>query len=185
MKYNSSLEDYFSKIKTVLAEAQSEEILFNSIVNAPFHNKLHTTSMDLGIVVLLTVDKKSKTIHRTALSDTEPARWAVKMTPIPFRDIKIPLDDKENIIAKAVQTGKPQKTADWKYLFVPALSAEASRFNQAGAGIACSFVYPLKDRSGKGAMIFSFYQPIANITPKHIDFMDKYSAIASEALSSH
>lgn len=184
MKYNSSLEDYFSKIKTVLAEAQSEEILFNSVVNAPFHNKLHTTSMDLGIVVLLAADNKSKSIHRIALSDTEPARWAVKMTPVPFRDIKIPIDDKDNIIAKAVRTGKPQNTADWKYLFVPALSAEASRFNQAGAGIACSFVYPLKDKNGRGAMIFSFYQPISNITSKHLDFMDRYSTIASEALSS-
>lgn len=182
MNYNSSLEDYFSKIKTVLAEAQSEEILFNSIVNAPFHNKLHTTSMDLGIVVLLTVDNKSKSIHRVALSDTEPARWAVKMTPVPFHDIKIPLDDKDNIIAKAVRTGKPQNTADWKYLFVPALSPEASRFNQAGAGIACSFVYPLKDGARGGAMIFSFYQPISNITPKHLGFMDKYSVITSEAL---
>lgn len=183
MGHDSSLEEYFRTIKILLAETQDDEILLSSIVNAPFHNKLHTTSMDLGIVVLLLVNSDTNTIDRVALSDTEPARWAVKMTPKPFLEIKVPLDDKENILSKAIRTDKPQKTSDWKYLFVPVLSAESARFNQAGAGIGCSFVYPLHDGKDGGALIFSFYQPIQQITKKHQDFMKTYSKIASDALS--
>lgn len=183
MSPDDSLEDYYAKIQKFLLAAPNDETLFGTIVNAPFHNKLHTTTLDLGIVVLLMKNKKDRMIHRIALSDTEPARWAVKMTPMPFHEIKIPASNKINIIAKAVKTGKPQKTTDWKYLFTPAIPDEAARFNQAGAGIACSYVYPLIDARDGGAMIFSFYQPPEQISERHREFMQHYSEIVAKALA--
>jgi hypothetical protein len=178
-----SLKEYYNTLEHLLSSMHSDRELFEMIVNGPFHNKLHTTHLDLGIVVLLLVDKEGRTIDRIALSDTEPARWAVKMTPMPFHDIKIPLDDETNILAKAIKTAKPQKTSDWKYLFTPALSPEAARFNQAGAGIACSYAYPLPGARDGGALIFSFYQPLDHIQIKHLDFMEKYSEKAAKALA--
>ena len=178
----SSLNEYFQAMEHLLAKTTNDKDLFEVIVNAPFHNKLHTTTLDLGIVVLLLADKKEGVIKRIALSDTEPARWAVKMTPLPFHEIKIPSDNKTNIIAKAIKTNEPQYTADWKYLFIPALSAESARFNQAGAGMACSYVYPLIGAREGGALIFSFYQPPDQIKNKHRSFMKKYSEIAAKAL---
>src|SRR5207253_8708356 len=82
-------------------------------------------------------------------SDLTPAAdGAVKMSEKPFADIKIPLAHKRNIIAKAIASGEPQMTADWELLFVPALSAQAARYNQAGAGIECRSE---ERRVGKGA----------------------------------
>jgi hypothetical protein len=178
-----SLKEYYNTLEKLLSSMQSDKELFEMIVNGPFHNKLHTTHLDLGIVVLLLVDKNGKTLNRIALSDTEPARWAVKMTPVAFHDIKIPLTDKTNILVQAVKTGKPRKTSDWKFLFTPILSPEAARFNQAGAGIACSYAYPLIGARNGGTLIFSFYQPLDHIQVKHLDFMEKYSQKAAKALS--
>lgn len=184
MAVDTSLADYYSTLEKLLSKTDNDKELFEMIVNAPFHNKLHTTHLDLGIVVLLLADKKEGMIRRIALSDTEPARWAVKMTPVSFHQINIPINHKVNIISKAIRTGRAQKTADWKYLFTPVLSSESARFNQAGAGIACSFVYPLIGAREGGAMIFSFYQPIEQINLKHRKFMQSYSEIAAKALHS-
>lgn len=178
-----SLKEYYNTLEHLLSSMHSDRELFDMIVNAPFHNKLHTTNIDLGIVVLLLVNKEDRTIDRITFSDTEPARWAVKMTPVDFNEIKIPLEDKVNILPTAIKTNRPQKVADWKFIFSPVLSAEAARFNQAGAGIACSYVYPLANARDGGALIFSFYQPIENIQMKHLKFMEKYSQIASNALA--
>ena len=184
MSSSSSNTDIVAEIRKLLSKPARTAELFDMVVNVPFQDKLHTTSIDLGIVVLLLVNKKEDTIDRVSLSKTEHADWAVKMTPIPFHDIKIPLNNKQNIIAKAIKTGEAQKTTDWKYLFTPALAPEAARFNQAGAGIACSFVYPLPDaqKGEGGAMIFSFYQPLDHITKRHISFMEKYSGLVNEVL---
>lgn len=178
---DDSLKNYYSNLRELLSYTSNDPSLFEVIVNGPFHNKFHTTHIDLGIVVLLLVNNKKGTIQRIALSDTEPARWAVKMTPVAFKEIIIPVDDKENAVATAIRTQKPQYVTDWDKLFTPALSPEAARFNQAGAGIACSFVYPLTARDG-GALIYSFYQPPDEIGPKHKDFMLKYAKLANKAL---
>jgi hypothetical protein len=181
MRSEGSLTEYYKSMKTLLSKAKNDEELFEALVNAPFSDKLQTTTLDLGIVVLLLANKKTKTIDRVALSKTEHADWALRMTPIPFHDIKIPIGYKTNTIAVAIKTGVPQRTNDWKFLFVPALEPEAARFNQAGAGIACSFVYPFTSRDG-GTLIFSYYQPFDHISDRHYAFMEKYSVMAGEAL---
>lgn len=182
MSKDGSLEKYYSELKNLLSKPKNDKDLFNTIVNAPFHNKLQATMLDLGIVVFLQVNKKDRTIDRVALSKTEAADWSVKMTPVPFHEIRIPMDNKQNILAKTVKLDKPHKTTDWKFLFLPALSAEAARFNQAGAGIACSFTYPLTGARDGGAMIFSYYQPIDTLDKKHSTFMKTYSEMVIEAL---
>lgn len=182
MVSNSSLESYYSELRHVLSKTKSDKELFESIANAPFTNKLQTTMLDLGIVVFLMVNKKKKSIDRIALSKTEQAEWAIKMTPVPFHQIRIPLAHDENIISKTIATKKVHNTTDWNYLFTPTLAAESARFNQAGAGIACSFVYPVDARDGC-AIIFSYFQPINHIKSVHKAFMQKYCNIVAEYLN--
>lgn len=172
---------YNNKIKSILASASNEAELYKAIVNAPFHDLLRALQIDLGTIVLLLVNTKTKTIDRIALSDTEAARGAVRMSNKPFEKIKIPLSHKTNIISKALATSQPQNTEDWRYLFAPALNAQEAHFNQAGAGIESSYVYPV---SGKktGALIFSLYQPISNISNEHTDFMQFYSKLVTEKI---
>lgn len=181
----SSTTQYHKELERILSEPGKDDALFEAIVNAPFHDKLQATNLDLGIVVLLLVNKKDSTIDRVALSKTEHAEWAVRMSPIPFHDIKIPINAKKNTIVQAIKSGEAQITVDWAYLFTPALAPEAARFNQSGAGIACSYVCPLKGVRDGGAMIYSYYQPPENIGKKQRDFMSMYCKLAKKALLSN
>lgn len=172
----------FKVISASLMNAENDTQLFGAIVDTPFQDKLHATMMGLGVVVLLIVNKNEKTIDRVALSNTEHAAGAVDASVVPFSKIKIPLASRSNYIAKAIRTGKPQHTSDWQYLFIPALTPEEARLNQAGAAIACSFIYPLSGAREGGAMIFSFYTSLNEISADHRSFMLEYSKIASQAL---
>ena len=172
---------YYEKLRALLRAAGSREELLEAIVNAPFHELRQTTHLDLGIIALLVVNKKGGTIDTLALSDTELARGAAEMAEKPFGDIRIPLGDSKNIVARAIATGQPQAAADWKFLAAPALPVQAARLNQAGGGIEYSQVYPLLAGDG-GALIFSFFQPGSNIGPDHIAFMEAYTRIVDDAL---
>jgi len=152
------------------------------VVDAPFADKIHAVQCDLGITVLLLVNKKTKTIDRIALSNTELAKKALEITAVPFHEIKIPVSSTSNAIATAIHTQKLQKVSDWKYLFTPVMTAKASRFNQANAGIGCSMVVPLHDCHDGAAMIFSFYQQPEKINHRHVDFAKAYAALVGDLL---
>lgn len=158
-----------------------QQSLYQEIVNAPFANKYKVTSLDLGIVVLLLVNPETQTIDRIALSNTEHAKGALRMSEKKFHEIKIPLKNKTNIIPIAINGGKPQHTDDWYFLFTPELNAKSARFNQTGAGIACSFVYPFDALHG-GALIFSYFQPFMKITPAHKRFMSQHTKWTNQLL---
>lgn len=173
------MEIDFRVAEQAFIKATSDEELYRAIVNTPFTDyKVQTTLMFLGIVVLLQVNPKTGNIDRVALSNTELAKNTTDVSYVPFEQIKIPADDQENIIAKAIQTSKPQDTTDWKFLFTPALSAEQARLNQASGGIAYSAVYPLSARHG-GAMIFSYFQYQHNVGEVQHSFMKQYAQLVS------
>lgn len=159
----------------------SDKELFKLIVDAPFTYRVETALMFLGIVVLLLVDKKSGQVDRVALSDTEFAKNTTNVSVVPFKEIKIPLTYRKNIIAEAIVSGKPQDTTDWKYLFAPAMNPAQARINQASAGIAYSAVYPFSAREG-GALIFSYFQYAGQIGDIQKSFMEKYVNIVNKRL---
>jgi hypothetical protein len=173
---------YLQELKKQLGEASGKKALYQAIVDAPFYNKAMTAQMGLGILVLLLVNKEQGTIDRIALARTALAQGAVAVSVKPFNEIKIPYNDPKNFIAIAVRRQHHMITSDWQYLFVPALSDQEARMNQAGAGIACSVVYPLKDVGDGGAMIFSYYEPVERIGKIHHKFMTDYIQAASSAL---
>lgn len=177
-----STKDYFLGLDERLSAAKKQKALYSAIVNAPFYDPMTALDYDLGIVVLLLADPANNNIDRVALSDTYSAKGAVGMSPKPFSEIKIPLNHKENLIARAIASNKPQQTADWKYLFTPALTAKEAHFNQAGAGIEASVIYPLDKKIG-GALIYSLYQPLMNLDTRHMVFMAKYAKLVSEHLA--
>jgi hypothetical protein len=93
------------------------------------------------------------------------------------------VDYTENIIAKAIESNEPQSTADWRYLFMPALTPEQAAFNQADAGIGFSVVYPLQVPGG-GALIFSYYQMPDKVGDSQHAFMRAYADLVSSTLKS-
>ena len=170
-----------AELEKMLNDTSNREALYRQVVDAPFTMKVEMALMFLGIVVLLLVDKKSGVINRVALSQTDLAEGTKKMSSIPFEDIKIPVDQPENVIAITIKSGKPHVTTDWKYLFTPALSAEHARLNQAGGGIAYSCVYPLTVNDG-GALIFSYFQFEGKFKPEQRQFMRAYTDMVDTRL---
>jgi hypothetical protein len=152
------------------------------IVNSPFKYRMETVRMGLGIVVLLLCNKTDKQIHRVALSQTELAKGTTQISLKKFEDIKIPMGYAENIIAQAITTREPHMTTDWRYLFAPALAPEQARLNQAGGGIACSFVYPMFFGDDDGAMIFSYFKEPDGIGESERNFMADYAGLVAERL---
>ncbi|MBC7707765.1 hypothetical protein H7Y63_00900 [Polaromonas sp.] len=174
----------FDAIRVKLQSKTTADAQNKLIVNAPFEYKVATALLFLGIVVLLKVDDDGVNISRIALSDTELANNTAEVSYVPFNEIKIPLEHPENIISIAIRTGKPQDTTDWKYLFEPALTPEQARLNQASGGIAYSAVYPLVGVDKGAAIIFSYYQYMQNIGSSQRAFMQQYSQIVTDALTS-
>lgn len=174
-------DDYYRSVDTILQASKSRHQLEQAIVNAPFSNLRVTGMLGLGIVVFLMVNKKTRTIDRISVSDNDLTQGTFQMSAKPFREIKIPLDYTKNFIAKAIQTRHYMITSDWQYLFIPSLTPEQARFNQAGGGIACSVVYPLPHINDGGAMIFSYYESIERIGKEHHNFMTRYTSLVQKA----
>lgn len=181
-KHTDNTFDY-TALEQALAHAESEPELFHCIVNEPFAFKVETAMLFLGIIVLLLVDKDTKTINRVALSQTELAQNTTAVSAKRFQDIRIPLDYSENMIAKAIMTGEPQEVTDWTYLFNPELTPEEAQLNQASGGIAYSAIYPLTGAREGGAMIFSYYQYVHEIGDPQHNFMKRYSQLVQQALT--
>jgi hypothetical protein len=174
---------YLEELEKLLKTAKSRKQLYQTIVDAPFHNRVMTGRLGLGITVLLLVNEKESCIDRIALARTELARGTVDMSAKPFREIRIPLKDRDNFISIAIRRKHYMITSDWQFLFVPALTPQQARFNQAGGGIACSVVYPLDIKPG-GAMIFSYYEPVERIGSSHHGFMRDYCRLVAKCLNS-
>lgn len=169
-----------------LQSVTTRDELYSAIVNTPFKDKAHTTSLGLGIVVLLLKNKNEHTLDRIALSDTELAAGAVKMSAKPFHEIKIPLKARKNILIQAMSDKVPKATDDWQFLFTPVLTPQEARFNQFGAGIEYSVVYPLLSATGKssiGAMIFSYFEHNSTLSADHQMFMEAISQTAATYLN--
>ncbi|GAC1391857.1 MAG: hypothetical protein NVSMB46_05910 [Candidatus Saccharimonadales bacterium] len=175
-------DDYYIELESMLGKALTPQDLYQAIVNTPFVNKHKMTLLDLGIIVLLIVNRETNTIDRIALSNTDLAKETVNISAKPFSEIKIPRDNKENAIALAIKEKAPIKVHDWKYLFTPSLTAEEARFNQAGGGIGCSVVFPFSYKDG-AALIFSYFQIPDKIKRKHFNFMKHYSSIVENKLN--
>ena len=179
--FQAQLNEFLSTIRTQLLGRKNLQELHEAIVNYPFKSKLLMTYLDVGIIVLLRVNEDDQMVDRIALSKTELAEGAVRASAKPFHEIRIPLKNKENIIPKAINTGKSQATEDWYYLFTPELTASQARRNQTSASVECSIVLPLTFSPG-GALIFSFYQPTKNLNQEHSDFIHTYATLVSEVL---
>jgi hypothetical protein len=176
------MDRHYEQFIHKLANCQSREQLFQAVVDAPFEYPIEAAELYLGILSLTLVNKKTGMIDRIALSDTELAKDTTSMSAKRFEDILIPIDYEENIMARAIRTGEPQDTADWQYLFSPALTAEEARLNQAAGAIAYSAVYPLLTKEPAGALIFSYYQYPEKIGKDQQTFMKAYTKLVSERI---
>jgi signal transduction histidine kinase len=106
--------------------------------------------------VLSLIDDKTATLKRVAVSHTRAGLIGIKMLPVPYKAIGIPLEDQQNILIKAIRERKPQITKRMFDLFVPSLPPETVDNLQRLMNIRTSFVYPIFSKNRViGTMIFS------------------------------
>lgn len=171
-----------SILKKKLFSAKNYEELTKLIVEEPIKQQVPTALMFLAFIVLLVVNHKTGMLDRVSISDTELAQNTFDVTAVPFEDIKIPMDDPNNLYVRAVKTGEPTDTTDWYFTFTPAMTGDQARINQASAGIAYTAIYPLKFKKG-GALSFSYYQYEGHVGREQAVFMKEYTKIVSDALN--
>src|SRR4051812_5244626 len=103
-------EAYLSELNSALERASSKVELFEAIVNSPFANRQVSTSLGLGFLSFVLVNKKTRTINRISISNTDTAQGAIDITIKPFHELIIPLNYKGNCVAEAIRSGRYQQT---------------------------------------------------------------------------
>lgn len=139
--------------------------------------------LGLGFLSFVLVNRRTRTIDRIAISQTDMAKGALDITVRPFRDLKVPIGYKGNAVAEAIRSGRYQQTNDWDYLLKPSLKPEEARLNQAAAGIASSYVYPLTNSREAGAVIYQYFITLDKVENVHREFMFRYTKLVSQVLN--
>lgn len=135
------------------------------------------------IIVLSLYREDLKGLERVALSHTPEAQAAMDASPIPFRDIVIPIGATDNLCVKAFLEKKPHVTNDWKDILSPPLRASEARGNQEAAGIHTSMVFPiiLKGKA-VGTVIFSMVKDRQEVTKEEMDLIAGFTDIIGIAV---
>lgn len=130
------------------------------------------------IVVLALIDEASQSLKRISISQTEEAKKALEVTPVPFQEIIIPLSAKDNYCIKAVSDGKPYVTHDWKDILVPPYTEENARIVQMIVGIKTSMVYPIVYHGNtQGIIIFSMTKDESQVSDKEKDLIRGFTDV--------
>jgi len=178
------VETYLQELEGKLTAATSLETFYDMVVNAPFENRLHPTTFGIGFMTLCLANRKNNTVDRIRMTDNYLAQGARSVTVVPFEKLIVPYDAKGNCVVEAIRSGRYQQTNDWNNLLTPVLKPEEARLNQAGAGIASSFVYPLPNFQPGGAIIFQYFITLDKIGKEQHDFMFRYSKLVAKSLNS-
>ncbi len=141
--------------------------------------------LELGyrIIVLALVNEEKGSLERVSISQTEQAKLALSASPIPFHDIKIPLNATDNFCIKAINTNTPQTTHNWKDILTPMYSEAEAHSIQELTGIKTSLVYPISYRSkSQGIMIFSLNKEEEEVTLEERDLIRSLTDIVGIAV---
>lgn len=141
--------------------------------------------LNLGyrIIVLSLYREDQKSLQRISLSQTSQAQAAVQASTIPFHDILIPIDAKENYCVKAFVEQKHYITHDWKDLLSPPLKPEDARTNQKAAGIKASMIFPVVVKGKSvGTVIFSMVKDYSEVSEMEFDLIKGFTDIVGIAV---
>lgn len=165
------------------AKSKGDSQLFQAVVDTPFKQKAEAAFLFLGFISFF-LAKPDREVRLAAVSDTEQYHLSVNGYDFKAEDFRLSLDDDaQNDIVLAINTGQPQTTTDWQSVSRQVADKEQVSLNQASGGIAFSATYPLSNPSG-GALMYSFFQYEENIGPPQTGFMEKYSRLVSQFITS-
>ncbi len=145
--------------------------------------ELQQLQLGYRIIVLALFDKKTNTLKRIAISQTDEGKKALATTPIPFSKIDIPLIAKDNLCVKVFETGISGITSFWPDILCPPFIKEDAIKIQEIVGIKTSLVYPVTGKNEiTGIMIFSLVKNTEEISLEEKDLIESFTNIAGLAV---
>jgi hypothetical protein len=167
-------------LRTTLSAVPPGPAFFQAVVNAPYEQlPLKMAELFLGFICFYIAEGKEARFK--AASDTEYYHLSIRDYPSFDPDnFRLPLSDTDNDIVRAIVDQAPVHSLDWSKVKRRDAAVETVRLNQATSGIAAAYVYPFATESGRGALMFNYFQYPEAIDQSQLDFMQKYTRLVSE-----
>lgn len=180
--YSKKTFEALWEIEKVVLETIDFEESTKKVVNIIL-SQLGYLNYGYHVIVLTLLDTDKQQLRRIAISETEAARKFLEASPIPFKDIIIPLNTKDNLLVKAIKEDKLQVTSQVADVLSPALTREWVQNFQEKLDIKTSLVFPVKVRDKVlGALIFSLTKPQKQITDEEWSILDSFVGAVGIAL---
>jgi signal transduction histidine kinase len=181
-KAKDTIESLWRLEKIILDTLDFREVV-QKIVDSVL-TELGYLKLGYRIVVLALVDEKEGTLKRISISQTEGARKALAITPVPFHEIIVPLSARKNYCIKSLTEMRPFVTTYWPDILVPPYESEADAIAvQKAVGIKTSMVYPVISK-GKaiGILIFSMVKSEEKVSEVEKDLIRGFTDVVGLAV---
>lgn len=165
-----SLQALWRLVQAMLVNLEFENVA-EKVVN-DILDELGYLQLGYRIIVLALVNKSSGYLERIAISETEEAKKALKLSPVPFKEIRIPLDETDNLSIRSLNDKSSYKTRNMFDILKPIYTSEQAAVIQKGIGIKASLVFPLIFRNESiGILIFSMNKDYEEVTEEENDLI--------------
>lgn len=176
-----SLESLWRLVQVMLVNLEFEDVV-GKVVNSVL-GELGYLQLGYRIIVLGLINEQKGVVERVAISQTEEAKKAVALSPVPFKDIIIPLSEEENFCIKAMKTQQMLKTGDWYDFLRPVYTAEQAKALQQVIGIKTSLIYPLSFQGRSiGFLIFSIIKDDSEVKEDERDLLSGFTDLVGLAV---
>ncbi len=182
---NSRFKSIFEsiwRIEKAVLETTSFEESTKRVVNIIL-TELGYVNNGYEVIVLSLLEEEKNALRRIAISNTQSAEKFLEATPIPFKDIIIPLSATQNLSVRAIRERKMFVTNEVADVLLPALSHEWVDGFQKTLGIKTTIVFPIvaKDKV-LGSLIFSLSKEKEKITDEEWSVLDSFVGAVGIAL---
>lgn len=180
-KVRSDLE---SRNKALLAARRLNKIILSNLDFNIVAQKIADAipnELQFGTGVFSIID--NGVIRRVAASQTPQAVQAIKALSVPFNKIEIPIDDPNNLMAKAARDGKPFITNSTYDVMRPVLTQEESYRIQQIMSIKTTLIYPIYvDNNIMGIFIASTSKESSKLSDYDFTMIENFVESAGIAL---
>lgn len=165
------------KINKIILEELDFEKVAQKVADAiPIELKFAT-----GVVAIF--DEGKQVIRRVAASQTTEAIEAIRALRVPFSKIEIPVNDPNNLMAKAIRDKKPFMTQDVYDVLGPILNKEEAEKIQQIMSTKTTLVYPLyMENKPIGVFVASTKKDQSELSSYELEILQEFVEGAAIAL---
>lgn len=166
--------------RALIASKRLNQIILESLNFDEVIQKIADTipsELYFGTAVVAVVDEQKGVIRREAVSQTKEGLEAIKALEIPFKNIEIPINDPDNLMAKAVRERKTFQTESVYDVLRPVISKENSDKVQNIMKTNTTLVYPLLGSRNKviGVFLASTGKGVYELSSYELEMIEEFS----------